>query len=63
MGLSEVSGLGEVTIDYVAGEALNGFPIAARSEILKSPDANVTRRNAGQHRPRQRTVAENTFAC
>jgi hypothetical protein len=56
------SGLGEMTIDYVASEAFNGFPVAARSEILKGPDADVTRCDAGEYGPRQRTIAENTFA-
>jgi hypothetical protein len=51
-----------VTIDHVAGEAFNGFHVAARREILESPDADVTRCDAGQYGPRQGAVAENGFA-
>jgi hypothetical protein len=56
-----VSGLGEVTIDYVIGEAFNGFHVAARGEILEGPNANVTRCDAGQYSPGQLAVAENSF--
>jgi hypothetical protein len=57
-----VSGLGELTIDYVVGEEFNGFHVAARGEILEGPNADVTRCDAGQYRPRQLAVAENGFA-
>jgi hypothetical protein len=46
-GTLRVSGLGEVTIDYEAGETFNGFPVATRGEILEGPDADVTRGDAG----------------
>jgi hypothetical protein len=51
-----------VTIDYVAGEAFNGFPVTARGEILEGPDADVARCDAGEYGPRQLAVAENGFA-
>jgi hypothetical protein len=57
-----VSGIGEVTIDYIAGEAFNGFHVASRGEILEGSDADVTRCDAGQHGPRQLAIAVDRFA-
>jgi hypothetical protein len=51
-----------VTIDCVAGEAFDGFHVAARGEVLEGPDADVTRCDAGQCGPGQLAVAENSFA-
>jgi hypothetical protein len=51
-----------VAIDYVAGEAINGLPVAARGEILEGPDADVTRCDAGEYGLKQLAVAENGFA-
>ena len=51
----------KVTIDNIAGEPFNGFDVAARGEILEGPDAYVTRRDAGQYSPAQRTFSKNTF--
>ena len=46
-----VTGFGEVTIDCVEGQAFNGFHIAARREILKGPDPDVTRCDASSTAP------------
>ena len=42
-------GIGEVAIDYVIGQTFDGFKVAPCREILKGSDADVTRRDAGQH--------------
>jgi hypothetical protein len=61
-GPLRVSGLGEVTIDYIAGEAFNGFRVAACGEILEGPNAEVTRCDTGQYGPGQLVVTENWLA-
>jgi hypothetical protein len=55
-------GIGEVTINDIVGKTFDGLPVAARGEILEGSDADVTRRDAGQHGPRQLAVAVNRFA-
>ena len=58
-----IARVGEVAINDVVGKTFDGFEVAARREILKGSDTDVTGRDAGQHGPRHLGVAINRFAA